>query len=129
MQIPAVLDGFDVPSAVARMLDDPVLWWQAVGLFVEHFSEWEGRWQAAIGEAASERRQVHALRSAAANIGADRLAASAAALETVLLQTQAGESVLVPQALRQRLAEDFRSAWRAAAEAWQKTPLSPEARP
>lgn len=44
MLIPQELEGFDVRDAVARMLDRPELWWQAVGFFVHHFSGWEADW-------------------------------------------------------------------------------------
>jgi len=114
MSIPDSLENFDVPAAVARMLDQPALWWQALGLFVEHFAGWEDSWQAAHGDATNERRLVHALRSAAANVGATSLSASAAALEEFLLQGPAGTVASVLEPLRRRVQEDFRQAWRTA---------------
>ncbi len=117
MLVPDSLDGFDVSAAVGRMLDQPALWWQAVGLFVAHFADWEAAWQGCVGDDARERKQVHALRSAAANVGATALAASAGALENCLLARLAGGAERVPEALRARLQADFRGAWRGAADA------------
>lgn len=125
MPIPQSLDGFDVIGAVERMLDQPALWWQAVGLFVQHFAAWEQDWQAAIGDDARERKQVHAMRSAAANVGAVRLADSAEALEQRLLDRLAGRAVEIPDDLRQRLLADFRSAWLAADHAWRMSVAGP----
>lgn len=119
MPVPRSLDGFDVMAAVERMLDRPGLWWQAVGLFVEHFADWEGQWQACAGDDRQERKCVHALRSAAANVGAMPLAEVAGGLENVLLKRLAGEAVAIPDRLREQLRERFHQAWRAAAEAWQ----------
>lgn len=120
MPIPRSLDGFDVPAAIERMLDRPDLWWQALGLFVDYFSGWERDWQAAIGDDALERKRVHALGSGAANVGAVRLAASAAALEKYLLKQPADRSPEDAEALRRQLRTDFRQSWQAAAEALQK---------
>lgn len=103
MLIPRELEGFDVAAAVERMLDRPELWWQAVGLFVMHFSDWPSRWHCAEGEDAAERKQVHALRSAAENIGAVRLAAAAASLEAVLLERLAGREVTIGDDYRAEL--------------------------
>jgi len=118
MPIPRTLDGFDVTAAVARMLDQPMLWWQAVGLFVEHFAGWEQAWQDSIGDAGREQKRVHALRSAAANVGATALSEVAAALEDQLLKCQAGELASVSESSRQHLLESFRHTWHAAADAW-----------
>jgi HPt (histidine-containing phosphotransfer) domain-containing protein len=118
MSIPRTLDGFDVTAAVGRMLDQPTLWWKVVGLFVEHFSDWESAWQAAVGDDAREQKCVHALRSAAANVGATELAAVAAALEAQLLMRLAGQATSIPESSRQRLSSSFRQTWRSAAEAW-----------
>lgn len=117
MPIPSSLQGFDVQAAVARMLDQPAMWWQAVGLFVDHFADWECAWQASLGDEADERRRVHAVRSAAANIGADRLASAAAALETLLLARAGGKIDSLPEFLRDELRDSFREAWTIAAEA------------
>lgn len=118
MPIPHTLDGFDVIGAVERLLDQPALWWQAVGLFVQHFAAWEKDWQSAIGDDALERKRVHAMRSAAGNVGAVRLAGSAEALERHLLDRLAGGAGEVPDKLRQSLQADFRAAWLAADHAW-----------
>jgi HPt (histidine-containing phosphotransfer) domain-containing protein len=120
MSIPPSLDGFDVAEAVARMLDQPALWWQAVGLFVDHFSDWETEWQASIGDDALERKLVHALRSAAANVGAYSVVDKAGALEDRLLVRLAGGPGEVPGVLRQGVQREFRRAWQVAADARQK---------
>lgn len=100
------------------MLDQPVLWWQAVGLFVEHFADWESEWRASVGDDALERKKVHALRSAAANVGALNVAERAEALENCLLARLAGGGQDVPEVLRQQLRTDFRRARQVAADAW-----------
>lgn len=117
MSVPRTLDGFDVTAAVARMLDQPLLWWQSVGLFVAHFADWEAAWQASIGDHAQEQKRVHALRSAAANVGAMVLAEAAAAVEDQLLKCQAGQAASVPDSLRQCLLDSFRRTWSSAAVA------------
>jgi HPt (histidine-containing phosphotransfer) domain-containing protein len=125
MSVPRTLDGFDVTAAIGRMLDQPMLWWQAVGLFVEHFADWEQAWQESVGDYAREQKRVHALRSAAANVGATVLAATAADLEKQLLKCLAGQPIVVPDSLRRDLQQAFRQTWHAAAEAWKAaTPTS-----
>lgn len=125
MIVPRSLDGFDVIVAVERMLDQPTLWWEAVGLFVEHFSAWERSWQESIGDDALERKRVHAVRSAAANVGATQLAEAAGVLEDLLLKRVAGSGVEIPASSRQRLQDAFRHAWAAAATARQANDLGP----
>lgn len=125
MPVPRSLDGFDVMAAVGRMLDQPALWWQAVGLFVEHFADWEGRWQASIGDDRQERKWVHAIRSAAANVGAMQLADAAGELEDALLKRLAGETMEIPGDLRDAVRARFNQAWAAAAMAWQENRLGP----
>lgn len=125
MSVPHFLDGFDVTAAVERMLGQPVLWWQAVGLFVEHYADWERAWQGAIGDDAEERKRVHAMRSAAANVGAVRLAETAGVLEDLLLKRLAGGQAAVPDDLRQRLGDEFRQSWSAAANSWKENRLGP----
>lgn len=117
MIIPRSLDGFDVMGAVERMLDQPTLWWEALGLFVEHFAAWEPSWQESIGDDVLERKRVHALRSAAANVGAVDLAKKAGALEDFLLQRMSGAAGEVPPDLRQQVRDSFRHTWAAAATA------------
>ena len=124
MPVPRSLDGFDVRGAIARMLDQPALWWQAVGLFVEHFADWENEWQACLGDDALERKRVHAVRSAAANIGAERLASAAASLETFLLARASGKLASLPAFLRDELRVSFQQAWGVAAEAWRANSAS-----
>jgi len=120
MLIPQELEGFDVKDAVARMLDRPELWWQAVGFFVQHFSGWENAWLDVRGNDQAERRCVHAIRSAAANVGAMRLSALAERLEKLLLQRIAGEDVKIPVDLRADLAAAFSEAWKSADAAWRE---------
>jgi len=118
-----------VTAAVARMLDQPLLWWQALGLFVAHFADWEQTWQAAIGDDGLEQKRVHALRSAAANVGALALSEAAASLEAQLLKKCAGQAVAIPESLRERLQASFRQTWRSAFEAWKAgTPGAEEGR-
>ena len=117
MPAPTSLHGFDVAPTVDRMLGQPELWWQAVGLFVEHFAEWEPAWLATRGDDAAECRQVHALRSAAANVGASHLSCVATVLEELLSIRLAGRPVPVPASLRWYLQDCFREVWQSAAEA------------
>lgn len=117
MQAPDSLDGFDVIAAVERMLGQPALWWQALALFVEHFADWERSWQESVGDEALERRRVHALRSAAANVGAVAVVEAAGALEDLLLRRAAGDSQPVSDEMRQRLLWQFQRSWRVAAQA------------
>lgn len=115
--MPDVLDGFDVPAAVDRMLGQPALWQQALALFVHHFADWEACWHKAGDELTQERKQVHALRSAAANVGATRLAARAAELELAVTAVLKGEPAHGLDALRQRLLDEFRGTWKIASVA------------
>lgn len=117
MSAPSFLTGFDVAPAVERMLGQAELWWRAVGLFVEHFAEWERDWLAARGDDALERKKVHALRSAAANVGANRLSCAAAVLEELIEIRLQGKPLDVPPSVRWYLQDCFREAWRAASEA------------
>lgn len=118
MLIPQQLEEFDVEDAVSRMLDRPELWWQALGLFVTHFCDWASGWQASIGDDALERRRVHAVSSAASNVGAMRLADAAGQLETSLQRRLAGEDSAVDAALRDSLRQAFSAAWCSADTAW-----------
>ena len=128
MIVPRSLDGFDVIASVERMLDQPMLWWEAVGLFVEHFATWEQSWQESIGDDALERRRVHAVRSAAANVGAKQLAEVAGELEDFLLRRASGDSADVSPDLRQRLRDSFRHAWASAATARRASEFHPGGR-
>lgn len=92
------------------MLDRPELWWQAVELFFAHFDGWSDAWRTSIGDDAAERKQVHALRSAADNIGAVRLAAQAARLEKALLGRLAGGAEAIGDEWRNELAAAFADA-------------------
>ena len=114
---PTAIAGFDVAQAVARMLGQPTLWFEALHLFVQHFANWEVDWQKAQGDDASERKCVHALRSGAANIGANQLSAVAAALEEFLALRCAGQTEVIPESSRADLKECFRQDWQAAADA------------
>lgn len=119
MLIPQKLDGFDVEDAVARMLDRPELWWQAVGFFVLHFSDWKSGWRGCVGDDIAERKQVHAVRSAAANVGAKSLADCAERIERLLLQRLAGKEERIPDVWRDDLETAFDLAWGGAAQAWE----------
>ena len=68
--IPSSLAGFNVDAAVGRMFGRRELWWETVELFFAHHATWENEWLLSRGDDALERKKVHALRSAAANIGA-----------------------------------------------------------
>lgn len=116
MAIPRVLEGFNVAAAVARMLDDENLWWQSFGLFIEHYADWLQEWETSRSNLVDERKKVHSLRSAAANIGAVRLAAAAEALEDALV----GQvfPAAVTEGLRLALREAYRRTWSIAEAAW-----------
>ncbi|WP_415034553.1 Hpt domain-containing protein [Azonexus sp.] len=116
MQIPHELEGFQVDDAIARMLGRPQLWWQTLGYFVRAFADWPQRWQESRCAATDERRAVHALRSAAANVGAHDLADAARQLEQSLSGSAADEHGLA--ALRIHLLAAFTLAWENAATAW-----------
>lgn len=118
---PNNLAGFNVAHAVERMLGQPGLWWEALGMFVLHFAEWETEWQASQGNNEAERRCVHALRSSAANIGADHLSCIAATLEKLLAKRCEGENIAIPPSIRWYLKDCFRTTWRTAASAKQLT--------
>lgn len=119
---PRELAGFNVAPAVERMLDQPQLWWEAVGLFVEHFAGWERQWLATQGDPDAERRCVHALYSSAANVGADHLSCVAASLEQLLRKRCAGHNTPIPPSIRWHLKDCFRETWRSAASARALTP-------
>jgi len=105
-QLPNI-DGFDVKAAVARMLGEPELWWQALAVFDTHFGDWDSSWQAGLGDISLERCKVHSLRSAAANIGAVRLALDAEMLENFLL-TRANEAATpFAEGLRRQLQHEY----------------------
>lgn len=125
MSAPSSLKGFDVAAAVERMLGQPELWWAAVGLFVQHFAGWEGEWLASRGDDVQECKKVHALRSAAANIGADKLSCAAAVLEDLIVMRLAGKNLLVPPSVRWYVQDCFREAWRAASDAGLTHSVSP----
>lgn len=101
------LEGFDVKSAVDRMLGRPELWWQALALFQTHFGDWADTWPAVGGETGLERRKVHALRSASANIGAVRLAFDAEVFERFLLERPAETNSPLAHGLRRQLQYQF----------------------
>lgn len=115
--MPDVLDGFDVSAAVDRMLGQPALWQQALALFVDHFADWEACWHEAGDDLIQERKQVHALRSAAANVGAIRLASRAADLELAVTSVLKGEPAHGLDALRQLLLDEFKGTWKTASAA------------
>lgn len=106
--LPRDLPGFDVAAAVARMMDSAELWWRALMIFHAHFGGWEAAWLQSQTTPEAERKCVHALRSAAANIGAVRLDAAAATLENALTWSAFPPQSLAP--LRALLLECFREA-------------------
>lgn len=99
------------------MLGQPELWWAAVGLFVDHFAGWELAWQKVHGDDPAELKKVHALRGAAANVGANQLACAAAVLEELIVMRQAGRTTPIPPSVRWYLRACFREALRTASEA------------
>ena len=105
-QLPSI-DGFDVKAAVARMLGEPELWWQALAMFDTHFGDWDSSWQADVGDISQERRKVHSLRSAAANIGAVRLALDAEVLENFLLTRPDEAATPIAEGLRRQLRHEY----------------------
>lgn len=116
---PTEIAGFDVPLAVERMLGQPKLWFEALQLFVQHFAHWEADWQATQGNDSAERRCVHALRSGAANVGANRISAVAASLEELLARRCVGQNETIPDTARAYLRDCFNEGWQAAAEVCQ----------
>lgn len=114
MPVPISLEGFDVPGAVGRMLDQPALWWQSLGLFVDHFAAWETEWLASVGDDALEVKRVHSVASAAANVGAMHLMLVARELESWLRRRLAGEHEIEPVILRSELSQIFRQTWQTA---------------
>jgi len=117
MTIPLTLKGFDVELAIERMLGQPALWWEAVGLFVRHFPAWESEWLAARGDDELERKKVHALRSAAANVGANKLSCAAAVLEELISMRLAGKHIIIPSSVRWYVQDCFREVWHSASDA------------
>lgn len=125
--LPRDLPSFDVVAAVERMMGRADLWWRVLTIFLDQFDDWETGWRASQAVQENERKSVHALRSAAANIGAVRLAAAAAALETALQQPDTSQQPLA--FLRQQLHECFDEARRAAAQVLSHTPLPANEKP
>ena len=119
---PTAIAGFDVAQAVDRMLGQPTLWFDALHLFVQHFANWESDWENAQGDDSAERRCVHALRSGAANVGANQLSAVAAVLEELLARRCVGQTEVIPESARIYLKDCFREDWQAAADACRFSP-------
>lgn len=117
MSAPLSLNGFDVGSAVERMLGQSELWWEAVGLFVQHFAAWDEDWLASRGNDEVERKKVHAIRSAAANVGANKLSCAAAVLEELLMIRLSGRPVEIPPSVRWYVQDCFREVWQSASDA------------
>ena len=114
--LPRNLPGFDIEAAVARMMGRVDLWWQVLAVFHVRFADCRDAWRQTQAQAdrEGERKCVHALRSAAANIGAARLAAAAAALESLLM---ASEDPMGTDSARTLLLECLDEAQHSAAEA------------
>lgn len=117
MSVPLVVKGFDVEATVERMLGRKDLWWDALGLFLQHFAAWGNEWQAVQGDDAKEQRLVHALRSGASNVGANTLACAAAVLEELLTLRLNGKPVTIPPSVRWYVHETWREACVAAGDA------------
>ena len=91
---PKDVAGFEACSAIARMMDSEGLWWRVLAIFHDHYEHWEETWRAAQKQPEVERKCLHALRSSAANVGAEKLATVAAALEDSLLHnTQSAQDL------------------------------------
>ena len=110
--LPQDLPGFEVDVTVERMMGRADMWWRVLEIFHVQFCDWPTRWHHSQTVREDERKSVHALRSAAANIGAFRLAAAAAALENALLSAACQTSSLAP--LRVALYECFDQAYESA---------------
>jgi len=115
--LPVSLPGFDLADALDRMMGRTDLWWKVLYIFHRQFGSWDAAWRLTQGQRENERKSVHSLRSAAANIGAFRLAAAAAELEQVLMASDFQEAMLPP--LRRRLQESFDEAINACVQALQ----------
>ncbi len=113
--LPRDLPGFDIEETVERMMGRTDMWWRVLEIFHSKFGGWHSSWHESQAVRESERKSVHALRSAAANVGAFRLAESAAALENALLEPGGSQSSLT--LLRLQLQESFDEAQRSAAQA------------
>lgn len=83
--LPLNLPGFEVEETVARMMDNAELWWRVLAMFGARFDDWDTTWQQSQATQETERQCVHALRSAAVNVGAVRLGEAAGALENALM--------------------------------------------
>lgn len=79
------------------------------------------------GNDAEERRVVHAMRGAAANVGANRLACAAAVLDDLLLLRLAGQQVAIPPAIRWYLQDCWREVWPVAVDAYSRQTLASQA--
>jgi hypothetical protein len=121
------LPGFNVEAAIGRMLNNAELWWRALAIFHVHFGNWDTTWRISQSERDTERKCVHALRSAAANVGAVELAAAAATLENVLMSADFPSPALAP--LRVVLLESYDEARRAVATALLNIPSPTEPAP
>lgn len=106
---PQYLPGFEVDVTVERMMGRADMWWRVLEIFHIQFCDWPARWHQSQLVREDERKCVHALRSAAANIGAVRLAAAAGALEDILMSVACQAPALVP--LRDQLYECFEEAY------------------
>lgn len=78
------------------MMNNAPLWLRTLAIFHTHYEHWEKVWSASQTSFEAERKCVHALRSSAANVGADQLAAAAAALEKTLLNQARHPQNLAP---------------------------------
>jgi HPt (histidine-containing phosphotransfer) domain-containing protein len=93
---PSAIPGFEAQKAIARMMDNTELWWRTLAIFYAHYEYWEETWRASQASFDAERKCVHALHSSATSVGANLLAAAAAALENALMYEESTPKDLVP---------------------------------
>lgn len=106
MAIPKPLSGMDIEAALERLSASEPLWREALALFVERYRGWDEKWRQLSGDPFEERQSLHTLRSAAANIGANKLAELAGDMEAELCAGRGDE------ALRWQVRACFREVWR-----------------
>lgn len=131
LALPAQLEGFELAQTLRRLDQNPALLIRVLRQFLHDFKpdDWARQFDTAgsDGLQASTQRLAHTLKGAAANVGAVRLQAAAAALESAL---EAGTQA----AALQPLVDDCLAALRAASAALQaglptERPAAPTAPP
>ena len=86
--LPVRLEGFDLTVALQRLNNDQDLFVRLLYCFMADFTDWESSFAAAMQarDASVAVRLAHTLKGTAANVGAVRVQAAAAALEAALRQ-------------------------------------------